>query len=146
MTPFITPEGMVVMEIDEQIQQRGQDVIIDNNPIPLVNTRAANAVLTVRNGDIIMLGGFITESRSKSKSGVPFLKDIPGLGALFRSSNKSNDRTELILLMKATVLDTPESAAFLAQSERLQLPGVRQAEREFEESEAKRMKKVEKKR
>jgi general secretion pathway protein D len=139
VTPFITPEGMVVMEIMENFQQRGQDVIIDNNPIPLVNTRQASAVLTVRNGDIIMLGGFITESRSKSKSGVPFLKDIPGLGALFRTTNKQNDRTELILLMKATVLDTPESAAFLAQSERLQLPGVRKAEREFEQSETKRL-------
>lgn len=145
VTPFITPEGMVVMDIGENFQQRGQDVIIDGNPIPLVNTRQAAATLTVRNGDIIMLGGFITESRSKSKSGVPFLKDIPGLGALFRSSNNSNDRTELILLMKATVLDTPESAAFLAETERLQLPGVRNAEREFGESEAKRLKKVEKK-
>jgi general secretion pathway protein D len=143
VTPFITPEGMVVMEIDENIQQRGQDVIIDNNPIPLVNTRAAQAVLTVRNGDIIMLGGFITESRSKNKSGIPFLKDIPGLGALFRSSSKENDRTELILLMKATVLDTPESAAFLAEKERLQLPGVRQAEHEFEQSDNKRLKDVE---
>lgn len=145
VVPFITPEGMVVMDITENFQQRGQDVIIDGNPIPLVNTRAASATLTVRNGDIIMLGGFITESRSKSKSGVPFLKDIPGLGALFRTSNKQNDRTELILLMKATVLDTPESAAFLAESERLQLPGVRQADREFEESETKRLKKVDRK-
>lgn len=146
VTPFITPEGMVVMEISQTFQQRGQDVIIDGNPIPLVNTRAASAVLTVRNGDLIMLGGFISESKSKSKSGVPFLKDIPGLGVLFRSSNKSNDRTELIILMRATVLDTPEEAAFLAQRERLQLPGVRRAEREFEESERKQMKRTEKRR
>lgn len=143
VTPFITPEGMVVMEIGENFQQRGQDVIIDGNPIPLVNTRQASATLTVRNGDIIMLGGFITESRSKSKSGVPLLKDIPGLGALFRTTNNQNDRTELILLMRATVLDTPESAAFLAETERLQLPGVRKAEKEFEQAEAQRLQKVE---
>ena len=145
VTPFITPEGMAVMDISENFQQRGNDVIIDGNPIPLVNTRQAAATLTVRNGDIIMLGGFITETRSKSKSGVPFLKDIPGLGVLFRSSSHDNDRTELILLMKATVLDTPESAAFIAETERLQLPGVRNAEREFGESESKRLKKVDKK-
>lgn len=143
VTPFITPEGMVVMEIMQTFQQRGQDVIIDGNPIPLVNTRAASAVLTVRNGDLILLGGFISESKSRSKSGVPFLKDIPGLGVLFRSSNKGNDRTELIILMRASVLETPEEAAFLAQRERLQLPGVRRAEREFEESENKRLRKVE---
>jgi len=109
-----------------------------------VNSRAAGSFLTVRNGDLIMLGGFISETRSSTKSGVPFLKDIPGLGVLFRSSNKSNDRTELIMLIKATVLDSPEEAAFLAEQERLMLPGVRQAEHEFESSETKRLQKAEK--
>ncbi|HEX7862332.1 MAG TPA: secretin N-terminal domain-containing protein [Verrucomicrobiae bacterium] len=144
VTPIITPEGMVIMDIVQDFQQRGQDVIIDGNPIPLVNSRAAGSFLTVRNGDLIMLGGFISETRSNTKSGVPFLKDIPGLGVLFRSTNKSNDRTELIMLIKATVLDSPEEAAFLAEQERLMLPGVRQAEHEFERSGAKRQQKAEK--
>lgn len=145
VTPFITPEGMVVMEIQQNFDQRGGEVTIDGNPVPLVNSRQAAAMLTVRDGDIIMLGGFISDSRSKSHSGVPLLKDIPLLGALFRQKNNQNDRTELIILMKATVLESPEAAAVLADRERMSLPGVRQAEREFEESETKRMKKVEKK-
>ncbi|MGZ8900606.1 MAG: secretin N-terminal domain-containing protein [Limisphaerales bacterium] len=143
VTPIITPEGMVIMDIVQDFQQRGQDVIIDGNPIPLVNSRSAGSFLTVRDGDLIMLGGFISETRSTSKGGVPFLKDIPGLGVLFRSSAKSNDRTELIMLIKATVLDSPEEAAFLAEQERLMLPGVRQAEHEFEKSGAKRLRKAE---
>ncbi len=144
VTPIITPEGMVIMDIVQDFQQRGQDVIIDGNPIPLVNSRSAGSFLTVRNGDLIMLGGFISETRSNSKGGVPFLKDIPGLGVLFRSSAKSNDRTELIMLIKATVLDSPEQAAFVAEQERLMLPGIRQAENEFEKSETKRLQKAEK--
>ena len=144
VTPIITPEGMVIMDIVQDFQQRGQDVIIDGNPIPLVNSRSAGSFLTVRNGDLIMLGGFISETRSNSKGGVPFLKDIPGLGVLFRSSAKSNDRTELIMLIKATVLDSPEEAAFMAEQERLLLPGVRQAEHEFERSGTKRLEKAEK--
>jgi len=144
VTPFITPEGMVVMEVSQDFQQRGQDVIIDGNPIPLVNSRSAAAVLTVRSGDLIMLGGFISDSKSKSKSGVPILKDIPGLGALFRSTSKSNDRTELIILMKATVIDTPEAAAIVARREKSQLPSLREAEHDFEQSTAKRGKKIDK--
>jgi general secretion pathway protein D len=143
VTPIITPEGMVIMDIVQDFQQRGQDVIIDGNPIPLVNSRSAGSFLTVRDGDLIMLGGFISETRSSNKGGVPFLKDIPGLGVLFRSSSKVNDRTELIMLIKATVLDSPEKAAFLAEQERLMLPGVRQAENEFEKSETKRLRKAE---
>ena len=144
VTPIITPEGMVIMDIVQDFQQRGQDVIIDGNPIPLVNSRSAGSFLTVRDGDLIMLGGFISETRSNSKGGVPFLKDIPGLGVLFRSSAKSSDRTELIMLIKATVLDSPEEAAFLAEQERLMLPGVRQAEHELQKSEMKRLRKAEK--
>ncbi|MGV3772279.1 MAG: secretin N-terminal domain-containing protein [Verrucomicrobiales bacterium] len=145
VTPFITPEGMVVMEIEQSFENQEGNVTIDGNPIPLVNSRQASAVLTVRNGDLIMLGGFISENKGSTKSGVPFLKDIPGLGALFRTKNDSNDRTELIILMKATVLETPEAAAFLANTERSMLPGVYQAEKEFQESEAKRLKKAKKK-
>jgi general secretion pathway protein D len=144
VTPFITPEGMVVMEINQDFGQHTGDVTIDNNPIPIVDRRQASAVLTVRNGDIIMLGGFISDNRSMSKSGVPFLKDIPGLGVLFRSKNNNNARIEMVILMKATVLETPEAAAFMAEGVRRDLPGVRQAEREFQESDTKRMKKVEK--
>lgn len=143
VTPFITPEGMVVMEIDQTFDQRGEDVFIDENPVPVVNSRQAAAMLTVRNGDIIMLGGFISERNSENKSGVPFLKDIPGIGALFRRKNTSTERTELIILMKATVLESPEDAAYLADWERRMLPGVREAELEFEESERKRMRRIE---
>ena len=145
VTPFITPEGLVVMEIEQSFDTRGTDVIIDGNPIPVVNNRIASATLTMRDGDTIMMGGFITENKSKSKSGVPILKDIPLLGALFRSKNTSSDRTELIVFMRASVLDSPEDAAILANSEKNELPGILQAEREFEESAEIRRKALEKK-
>jgi len=144
VTPYITPEGLIVMEIMQNFDQRGNDVQIDGNPYPIINTRTASAMLTVRDGDVIMLGGFISENKSTSKSGVPFLKDIPGLGVLFRSKNNSNDRTELIILMRATVLETPEAAAILARRERGDLPGIRQAEHEFQQSETTRQEKVDK--
>jgi len=126
--PFITPEGYIVMEISQNVDQRGGDVIIDGNPNPVVNQRAAQATLSVKDGDTIMLGGFIKQTKNKSKSGVPILKDIPLLGALFRSKSDSNDMTELIILLRATVLETPEEAAIVAQEEREALPGIRHLE------------------
>ena len=140
VTPFITPDGLVVMEIFQQFEQRGADVIIDKNPIPVVNNREAEATLTLRDKDMIMLGGFISENRSKSKSGVPFLKDIPGIGFLFRSTANSDDRTELIILLKATILKTPEAAAILATAERMNQPGTRKAIEDFEAANDKRQK------
>jgi general secretion pathway protein D len=142
VTPFITPEGLVVMEISQNFDQFGGNVVIDNNPIPVVNNRAATATLTVRDGDTIMMGGFISQEKRRDKSGVPILKDIPGLGVLFRTKKDEAARKELIVLLKATVLKDPEDAAILASSERSQLPGVRQAEQEIQEEERKRLRKV----
>jgi general secretion pathway protein D len=131
VTPFITPEGLVVMEITQNFDSRGADVIVDGNPVPIVNNRQASAMLTVRDGDAIMLGGFISQNKTRGKSGVPFLKDIPLLGALFRTKTSENKRTELIVLMRATVLKDPEAAADIVRQEKDRLPGVREAEKEF---------------
>ncbi|MDA7633539.1 hypothetical protein N8766_05465 [bacterium] len=132
VVPYITPEGYIVMDISQTVDGRGQDVIIDGNPIPVVNQRRAQATLSMRDGDTIMLGGFIKQSKSKSKSGVPFLKDIPLLGAAFRSKTDKNERTELIILLRATVLETPEEAALVAMRERTEIDGIKEMEAEFE--------------
>jgi general secretion pathway protein D len=142
VTPYITPDGYVVMDIAQDFSTRGQDVIIDNNPIPIINGRNAQSTLTVRDGDTIMMGGFITENRSRDRSGVPFLKDIPGLGALFRSRNDSNQRTELIVLMRARVLRSPDEAAIMASQERADLPGIRAAENDLKEADKRRKEKL----
>ncbi len=144
VVPYITPEGYVVMEIYQTFSSLGRDVLIDGNPNPVVNDRNAAAMLTVRDGQTIMMGGFITESRSKTRSGIPILKDIPGLGALFRSNGSRNDRTELIVMMRANVLHTPEEAAEIADRERGQLMGVQHAERQFQKGEDKRRKRMRK--
>ncbi len=138
VTPFITPDGLVVMEISQEFSTRGRDVLIDDNPVPIINGRNAESTLTVRDGDTIMMGGFITETQSRAKSGVPFLKDIPGVGVLFRSKDNSNDRTELIVLMRARVLRTPEDAAIMATEERSDLPGVMKAEQDLRRANEKR--------
>lgn len=140
--PLINPDGLVVMDIQENIQQLGANQIIDGNPVPTTTERSAQAKVAVRDRDTIILGGFISSSKSTSKSGIPYLKDIPLLGALFRSSNDSNKRVELIILMRPTVLPTPEAAALVAATEKDKLSGVKQAEYEIREAERKRQEKI----
>jgi general secretion pathway protein D len=142
VTPYITPEDYVVMEVLQEFKTRNRDVTIDNNPIPSVNERSAESTLTVRSGQTILMGGFITETKSKSNSGVPLLKDIPGLGVLFRSNKNSNSRTELVVLMRARVLHTPEEASQIAEEEKNKLFGVQEAEKNFKKADDKRRKKA----
>lgn len=133
--PFITPDSLVVMEINQTIDQLGASVEIDGNKVPSTQTRSASSTVTVRNKEAILLGGYITSSTSRSRSGVPVLSKIPLLGNLFSSRSREGGRTELMVLMRPTVLPTPTDAANMADEERARLPGVRVAEKEFEETE-----------
>jgi type II secretory pathway component GspD/PulD (secretin) len=63
------------------------------------------------------------------------LKNIPWLGNLFKSTSCENLRTDLIMLMRPTVLPTPEKAAIVATEERNKLSGVKQAELEIRQEE-----------
>ncbi|HWD17859.1 MAG TPA: secretin N-terminal domain-containing protein [Verrucomicrobiae bacterium] len=137
--PLINPEGLVEMDIQQDIEQLGPDVQIAGvGGVPTTTKRQAGAKVAVRDGETILLGGFISDSRSKADTGVPFLKDIPGLGVLFKSTSVQNLRTELVIMMRPTVLPTPSIAARVATEERNKLSGVKQAELEIREDERKR--------
>ncbi len=140
--PLINPDGLVVMDIQQNIQQLGENQIIDGNPVPTTTERSAAAKVAVRDRETIILGGFISTTKNNSKSGVPFLKDIPILGAAFRSTSAQNNKVELIVMLRPTVLPTPEAAALVAATERDKLSGVKQGEFEIREMERKRQEKI----
>lgn len=143
--PLINPEGLVVLDIVQQVQQLGENRIIDNNQVPTTTERNANARVAVRDGETVILGGFISSNKQKTKSGIPYLKDIPVLGSLFSQKADSSQRVELIVLIRPTVLKTPEIASQVAERERQKLFGVRQAEMQILEEERKLSEKSKKK-
>jgi len=128
VTPFINPEGMVSMDIMQEIDDlNGYTAITGVGNVPNTIKRTLNASITVRDRDTVMLGGFIKSDKSVSKSGVPFLMDIPLIGNLFTSRSDSKDRQELIVLMRPTVLKTPELAAKHTVIEEQRLPASSEA-------------------
>ncbi len=125
VTPFINPDGLVVMQIQQEIDDlNGYTTITGVGQIPNTIKRTLNSEIAVRNLDTVMLGGFIKNSKSTSRSGVPFLQDIPLLGNLFSQHNNSKAREDLIVLMRPTVLKTPELAAANTINEEKRLPNV----------------------
>jgi general secretion pathway protein D len=135
VTPFINPDGLVVMDINQEIDDISGETTIDGNAVPTTDKRTLSSEIAVRDGDTVMLGGFIRSDRSKSKSGVPFLQDIPILGTLFTSRQDNKNRQELIVMMRPTVLKTPEIAAANTIREEQRLPGVSAAAAENATSE-----------
>jgi general secretion pathway protein D len=140
VTPLVNADGLVVMDIVQDIQQLGTPTVIDGNQVPTTTQRYAKAKVSVKDHDTIILGGFISTSKTKTVSGLPVIKDVPVLGALFRSTSDETRQVELIVMMRPTVLPTPESAAIAAAHERDILPGVKAAEAEIQQERIKRMK------
>jgi len=107
--PFVNPDGLVVMDVEQTIADIIDNKLIDGNEVPITTDRRATAKIYVRDGDSVVLGGFIKTKKTESKSGIPILKDVPYLGALFRDNMDNNERQELVVLMRPTVLETPEA-------------------------------------
>jgi len=124
VTPFINPDGLVVMDIDQEIDDISGYTTIDGNDVPNTDKRTLSSEIAVKDRDTVILGGFVRSQKTKNRSGVPILQSIPYLGALFRDSKDDNTREELIVLMRPTVLRTPELAAIQAVKEQQRLPGV----------------------
>jgi general secretion pathway protein D len=141
VTPLINPDGLVVLDIHQKIDAFEGNVTIANvGDVPITSEKEAQAKVSVRDHDTIILGGLIETDKNKSKSGVPFLMDIPMLGYLFRTTHVDEARRELIVLIRPTVLPTPEIAALTATAEKNKMPGVRATEIELRNEEIKRLK------
>lgn len=138
--PLINEDGLVVMDIRQRIQNVGEQVPIENvGLVPTTVDREANAKVAVHDRETIMLGGFISQDLNKSKSGVPFLKDIPLIGALFRSQNSGNKKVELVIMIRPTVLKTPTDAVAVVSQEKNLMPGILKAERDFTKDQEQQM-------
>ena len=103
VTPRVNPGGLVYLEISQEVSSPG-DPGVGNNPS--INTRTLQTEIAVQSGQTILMGGLIQEDESEGISGVPGLQRIPGLGALFRSTNTRATRSETLVLITPTVIES----------------------------------------
>ena len=135
--PFINDENLVVMDITQQVQDIvGQEQINGNN-VPITTDRSANSKVAVRDGEMIVLGGFIKNKKTSFQDRVPVLSSIPLLGNMFKSDSVKNERYELIVMLRPTVMDTPAAAAAEALSRQSGLPGIESTKKIEKELEVK---------
>jgi type IV pilus assembly protein PilQ len=109
VTPLITPDNRVQLEL--AIKQDTVGEIFTGAlgaQIPSIDTRELNTTVLVANGDTVVLGGIFQDDRRSSEEKVPWLGDIPGVGALFRRrSNEVKKRELLIFVTPSIVEDQP---------------------------------------
>jgi len=80
-----------------------------NLPLASSNVSETDSIVRTRDSSVIAIGGLMTESSTGSSSRVPGLSKLKGIGAAFRQDGKLTTKTELVILLKATVVQGPDS-------------------------------------
>jgi type II secretion system protein D len=103
VVPLINSEKEVTLDILQKVDNVDGFTQVDNNQIPNIATRYIKTTVSAPNCATIVLGGLILDTKGRSEKGVPILSKIPLIGGLFRSTGKTKDRRELIILMRPEV-------------------------------------------
>jgi MSHA biogenesis protein MshL len=124
VTPQIAEDGEVVLHIhpvvsDVTDQQKNFTVGDQDFSLPLAlrGIRESDSIVKAKNGQVIVLGGLMQESKNKTDGKRPFLGDIPVVNSLFRTRNKASSKTELVILLRPIVVDSDTWQNELEQSE-----------------------------
>ena len=101
-TPRVTADGNIVARVHTEVST---PVFVEDLKAYRFQKRSADTTVRLKNGETMVIGGLIDSDESRSFSKIPFLGDIPILGAFFRSVRTSKTETELMIFLTAHVLD-----------------------------------------
>ncbi len=116
VTPQVTSEGTVIMKVAVNRQIKGAAASTTDDTFS-VNSREANTRVIVKNGQTAVIGGIYRSDLTEGTVGVPWLKDIPVLGALFKGTSTDKQRSELLIFLTPRILAQAESAGVHAGGE-----------------------------
>ena len=100
VTPQITPEGNVIMNVEVTKDSVGQVFA----GVPSINTKSVKTQVLVENGGTVVIGGIFEQVDSTNVTKVPFLGDIPYLGNLFKTTDKQSSKVELLIFLTPKVI------------------------------------------
>lgn len=107
VTPHITPDGSVLMKIKASRNSIG--TFRTSAGAPSINKKESLTEVLVRDGETTVIGGIVISDKNDSERGIPFLKDIPLLGWLFKSRSISDSQTELLIFITPNIVKEKEN-------------------------------------
>jgi type IV pilus assembly protein PilQ len=100
VTPQITPEGSVTLDLDVSKDSQGTTTTAG----PAINTKHVRTQVLVENGGTVAIGGIFTQDEREDINKVPLLGDIPFIGFFFRNTAKYSKRTELLIFITPKIV------------------------------------------
>lgn len=110
VTPLIGSNGVVQMEIEQQIQNVLGEINVNNNAQPIIGSRAATSYVSVLDGDLIVLGGLQSLDVSENRGRMAILGKIPVVGDLFSRNSTDTTRNELLIFIRPSIIRNSNDA------------------------------------
>ncbi|HLG30973.1 MAG TPA: type II and III secretion system protein family protein [Candidatus Brocadiales bacterium] len=118
-TPEVKESGIINLKVSPEVSalDRENSVIIFDTEVPPLKIRRAETTVEIKEGDSLIIGGLISRELTRQLSQVPWIGDIPYIGALFRSTRFINNETELIIMITPRMVKplTPEQIPALSK-------------------------------
>jgi len=104
VTPHVNSDKTITLDLHPEVSELSSQATVQGGVI--INTSEADTRVVVNDSETAIIGGLMRDVSSEVKTGIPVLQDIPGLGWLFRTSNKSTDKRELIIFVTPRLLES----------------------------------------
>ncbi|MCG8018079.1 MAG: type II secretion system secretin GspD [Candidatus Thiodiazotropha sp. 'RUGA'] len=125
VTPRVNPGGLVTLDVTQEVSDVSDVVASSTSGSPTISTRKITSTVAVKNGEVLVLGGLITDRDNEGTSGLPFLSKLPLIGWLFGQESTFSKRTELVVVLVPTVVFNSDDNRQVVESFRAKLQGLK---------------------
>ena len=115
VTPLIGADGTVQMVIEQTVENVIENISIDGNDQPIIGVREATSTISVKDREIIVLGGLQENTNTDSNNYFPIFGRLPIIRSILGTSTDDYERTEVIIFIRPTVLNVPKEAKTLTE-------------------------------
>ncbi len=122
--PRVNANGHVILDVEQEVSGVVGTGTAASSLTPTVSQRQIKSAISVASGQTVLLGGLITETQQRTRSGIPMLEELPGgVGNLFSTNDRSTQRTEIIVFIQPEIIRNSVDASKVAEELRAKLRG-----------------------
>lgn len=125
VTPRVNRGDKIVLDIEQTVSSLSGNTLVNASDI-ITNERTIKTQVVANNGGLVVLGGLIKDDLQQYEQKVPVLGDIPLLGSLFTSTGNRNVKTNLLVFIRATVIETDDQLRALSEQRYEAIRGVQE--------------------
>ncbi len=126
--PTIYSDNRIDLDISQEVSEAQPLDASSGVSSPSILNRSLKTSLSLMDGGSVVLGGLVSTKDTKGNNGIPFLKDVPIIGNLFKSQSKQKSRTELLVIIVPYIIESNQQAKDVTRAVLDSMPSIKPAD------------------